>query len=398
MKPITVISVGPGRETLLTLEARRAIDQADAVFCASRHAVLAPAEKVAPLFPFAQAYESIRSARADGLAVAVLVSGDAGIFSLTPRLVEQFGPEALRILPGVSAMQAFSAALAAPWQDAAILSAHGRALSSSVLCHAIRTHRQVFVFLDKEHNAAWIRQSLDAGGLSHVTLTLGDRLSYDDAYIGPADRHEASPLCMAYLENEQPEAGLPSIGLPDDAFLRGKAPMTKQEIRVQLLAALRLTPDAVVWDVGAGTGSVTVECARQCPLGQVFAIERKDDAVELIRQNIAYFHLLNTNVVHGRAPEALAGLPVPTHVFLGGTGRESDAILDLLEGFGKPVRVAATAVTLETVRQLHERLSRCADFDGAQIAVSRLAPLGSYTMMQAQNPVFLFSATIGGPK
>lgn len=396
MKPITVISVGPGSDELLTFEARHAIDRADVVFCASRHTVLIKPEQAAPLFPFEQAFERMQAARDDGQAVAVLVSGDAGIFSLMPRLAERFGRKALCVLPGVSALQAFSAALAVPWQDAAVISAHGRDLSPSALCHAARTHRQVFMFLDKEHDAAWIRASLDAGGLAHVTITLGDRLSYSDAYIGPIDEYTASTLCMAYLENDQPEAGLPPVGLPDEAFIRGKTPMTKQEIRTQILAALRLTSNAVIWDVGAGTGSVTVECARQCPMGHVYAIEQKEDAVTLIQQNVAHFHLLNVSVMAGHAPEALAGLPYPTHVFLGGTGRESDAILDDLEHFGKPIRVVATAVTLETVHALHQRFRQYADCTATQIAVSRLAPLGSYTMLQAQNPVFIFAATIGG--
>lgn len=396
MNPILIVSAGPGREDLLTLEARRAIDAADVVFCASRHAGLTAPDKAAMLFPFEQAFSDMEEARDAGKTVTVLVSGDPGLYSLLPRLTERFGREGVRVLPGVGALQAFSAALAEPWQDAAIVSAHGRDLTPSALCHSARTNRHVFLFLDQAHGAAWIKTSLAAGGLSHVTVTLGDRLSYADAYVGPADGREVSGLCMALLTNDHPEPGLPIIGLPDDAFIRGKTPMTKQELRTQVVAALRLTTDAVVWDVGAGTGSVTVEAARQCPLGRVYAVEQKDDALDLIRQNIAQFHLLNVDVIAGHAPEALEGMPCPTHVFLGGTGRESDAILDLLEGFGRPIRVVATAVTLETIQALHARFTRYADAQAVQIAVTRLAPLGSYTMLQAQNPVCLFAATIGG--
>ena len=396
MKPILIVSVGPGRDDLLTIEAHRAIDRADAVFCAARHAVLAQGRPTEAIFPFDAAFARMAQLREAGLEVAVLVSGDAGLYSLMPRLTAHFGTDAVHVLPGVSALQAFSASAAAPWQDAAILSGHGRPLSAGALCHAARTNRRVFLFLDQAHDPAWIRAALVSGGLTHVRLTVGDRLSYADEYVGPAAGHACSPLCMAMLENDQPESGLPPIGLPDDAFIRGKTPMTKREIRIQLLSDLRLTPDATVWDVGAGTGSVTVECARQCPLGEVIAIEQNEDALSLIRQNIAHFCLPNVSVIAGHAPEALNDLPTPTHVFLGGTGHQTDAILDLLEAMNRPIRIAATTVTLESLQNLHERFARYADATAVQLSAARLSPVGSYTMFQAQNPVFLFAATIGG--
>ena len=396
MKPILIISVGPGRDDLLTIEARRAIDCANVIFCAARHAVLAQGRPTEALFPFDAAFAHMAQLRGDGAEVAVLVSGDAGLYSLLPRLVGHFGADAVRVLPGVSALQAFSAAAVTPWQDAAILSGHGRPLSAAALCHAARTNRRVFLFLDQAHDPAWIHQALTSGGLRHVRLTVGDRLSYADEYVGPAEEHDCSALCMAMLENDQPESGLPPIGLPDDAFIRGKTPMTKREIRIQVLADLHLTPDAVVWDVGAGTGSVTVECARQCPLGQIIAIEQNEDALSLIQQNIAHFHLPGVFVISGHAPEALADLPAPTHVFLGGTGRQTDAILDLLEAMNRPIRIVATAVTLESLQNLHARFARYDDATAVQLSAARLSPVGSYTMFQAQNPVFLFAATIGG--
>ena len=165
--------------------------------------------------------------------------------------------------------------------------------------------------------------------------------------------------------------------------------MTKREIRVQVLAALQLPPDAVVWDVGAGTGSVSVECARQCPLGAVYAIERDADALALIKQNQAYFHLQNLHIVEGEAPEALCGLPAPTHVFLGGTGKRTKEICAALPA---GVRIVATAVTMESAQEFAALLP---DYEAAQIAVSRLEKVGSYRMFRAQNPVFVFSAVKG---
>lgn len=403
--PIEVVSVGPGHESLLTAQAARAIEGADVVFCAPRHAALvSDGAKVRPLSPFAAAMEQMDTLRAKGRRVAVLVSGDAGLYSLQSVLKTRFSRENLRVLPGVSALQAFMAALGLPWQNACILSAHGRALSGSALCHAVRTCGQVILFLDAAHNPAWVRAALDEGGLGQAALLVGERVSYPDQSIAPYTPRAYDALCMALVQNPAPEkglssvgplpVGLPPVGLPDDAFARGKTPMTKREIRVLLLAALALPPDAVVWDVGAGTGSVSVECARQCPLGEVYAVERDAQALEWIAGNKARFHLGNLHAVPGEAPRALCGLPAPTHVFLGGTGGACGAVFAFLRSLRKPLRVAATAVTVESAAALTAQMRSLSNFSAVQAGISRLEPVGAYTMFRAQNPVLILSGDI----
>ena len=151
----------------------------------------------------------------------------AGLYSLLEMLKRKIGGEYLRVHPGVSALQLFAARLGVSWQDAKILSAHGRALSESALCHAVRTHRQTFCFLDAAHNPAWVRESLNLGGLENVRLFVGERLSYPDERTEAYDPDATyDPLCMAYIENDAPESGLPPVGLSDEAFIRGKTPMT----------------------------------------------------------------------------------------------------------------------------------------------------------------------------
>ena len=172
--------------------------------------------------------------------------------------------------------------------------------------------------------------------------------------------------------------------------------MTKSEIRAQVMSKLRLSSDSVVWDVGAGTGSVSVECALNCPLGEVYAVERDEDALKLIGQNREKFSAFNISIVPGSAPEALEGLPAPTHVFLGGTGGETEEILKTLEGLDRTIRVCATAVTMESAELYMKLLSGYADFSAAQVAVSRLEKMGRYNMFRAQNPVFVFAATMEG--
>ena len=397
MKWIDVISAGPGGPEMLTEEARAAVQNADAVFCADRHAELVrDRNRRRALTPFASMMAELETLLDEDRRPAVLVSGDAGLYSLLPVLKKRFGSDRLRVFPGVSSLQAFCSRLCIPWQDAVILSAHGRDLMVSKLCHTVRTHGKTLILLDGEHDPNWVWNALRAGGLETARLTVGERISYSDERISPYERRKYDDLCVALIENDLPEAGLPAIGLPDEAFVRNKTPMTKREIRIQILASLGLPPDAVVWDVGAGTGSVTVECARQCPLGRVFAVERDEDALKLIRANTEKYCLQNVEIAAGAAPEALKGLPVPTHVFLGGTGGRTREILNALKVLNAPIRLCATAVTMESAWAYTELLGKYKGFSAAQIAVSRVEPVGESRMLRAQSPVFVFSGDIGG--
>ncbi len=397
MNWIDVVSAGPGNEDLLTAQARRTLDEADAVFCADRTQTMVGNPAVCRhLTPFSKALEDMETLRAEGLRVAVLLSGDAGLYSMLPLLSERFGREALRVHPGVSSLQAFCARLGIPWQQARILSAHGKQLTPSALCHTVRSGRMTLLLLDAEHNPRWIRQSLKDGGLENADITVGERISYPDECIGPWEDREYDPLSVALIENRTAGWTPRAFALPDDAFIRGKTPMTRREIRAQVAAELNLIPDAVIWDIGAGTGSVTVECALQCPFGRVYAVERDPDALKLIEENIRQFHLQNVDVVAGSAPKALENLPAPTHVFLGGTGGHAAEILALLEKLDTPVRLCGTAVTLESIRVFFDLLQKKKNFSAVQIAVSRTELMGGYHMLRAQNPVFVLSADLCG--
>ncbi len=393
---IDVISAGPGNEDFLTIQAVKILDEAQIVFCASRNEnLVVSADKLRPLTPFSAALEEMDALRKKGLRIAVLLSGDAGLYSLLPVLREHFGPDALQVCPGVSSLQAFCARLCVPWQEARILSAHGRELTPSALCDTVRNSRITLLLLDRDHDPQWIRQSLDNGALNHTTITVGERISYPDEQIGPFEDREYDPLCVALIRNDQTEKSTRFFGLPDDAFARGKTPMTKKEIRAQIASELNLPRNAVVWDIGAGTGSVTVECALQCPLGEVYAVERDPDALNLIQENLKRFALQNVHVVSGNAPEVLEDFPVPTHVFLGGTRGNAGQIISLLDQFGKAIRLCGTAVTLESMQEYFDLLRNRKDFSAIQVAVSRVEPVGDYHMLRALNPVFVFSAEVG---
>ena len=394
MNSIDVLSMGPGDLALTAPMALQLLKEAETVYCADRFAFLVPEQKRRPFLPLSTALDDMAKEASAGKKLAVLVSGDAGFYSLLALLKKRFGGEKLNVIPGISSVSAFCAKLAVGWQDAKIISAHGRPLKSAALCHEARTHSKTVLLLDAENDPNRVRELLDQGDLKDVKLTVGENLSYEDERIGPYEPRQYADLSILLIENPCPEGGLPPVGMSDDLFLRAKVPMTKREIRIQILSELRLTPDATVWDVGAGTGSVSVECARQCPYGTVYAIEREEDALSLIRQNAARFHAENIVPGPGEAPGALAGLPAPTHVFLGGTGGKTQEIVKLLEDFKTDIRLCATAVTLETEEELMRILGGLEDFQAAQIAVSRIEKLGNYHMRRANNPVTVFTANI----
>ena len=396
MNRLRVIGAGPGGAGFLTAAAAEAIAGADVVWCAERHAALVPPGKHRPLLPFGAAIDGMEAALREGQRCAVLLSGDPGLYSLLPRLKERFGEEGLSVLPSVSSVQVLCAALGTGWEDARILSAHGRALSPSALCYSVRAHPKTMVLLDGEKNPHWVRAALDGGGLKDLPFVVGERLCCEGECVASYEEREYDPLSVAFIANDTPEPGLPPVGIPDGEFIRGKTPMTKREIRRQIVGELGLRPDSVVWDVGAGTGSVSIECSGQCPLGSVFAVEREEEALSLIGKNRERFFAQNLIAVSGEAPEALSGLPLPTHVFLGGTGGRAREILDFLSCLGTRIRLVATAVTVENAAFYTEALSGYGDFTAAQIAVSRLFPAGGIHLLRAENPVFVFSATLEG--
>lgn len=187
-------------------------------------------------------------------------------------------------------------------------------------------------------------------------------------------------------------------GLPDDAFCRDKVPMTKEEVREAAICKMHLTPDAVVYDIGSGTGSIAVEMARLSDNLTVYAIERKQEAVALIEKNCTKYGLANVKVICGEAPGALTGLPVPTHAFIGGSNGSLKEILTDLYRKNPHMRVVVTAITLETVGVVSSILNEfpVEQEEIIQMSVSRAKKAGRYHLMQAENPVFILSFYFAG--
>lgn len=181
------------------------------------------------------------------------------------------------------------------------------------------------------------------------------------------------------------------IGIPDERFIRGKVPITKEEIRVVTLAKLQLDLDCIFWDVGAGTGSVAIEAALICGRGKVYAIEKNPEAIDLIKKNCTAFGVKNLRIVLGEAPEALKSLPKPNRVFIGGSGPYTQEILEkVVESIKSPGVIVMNSITLETIfsaLQFFDSKGLTSEIVCVNISTAKAA--GSKRMMVAKNPVYI---------
>ena len=326
--------------------------------------------------------------------IGVLLSGDTGFYSGAKRLWALLEDHEVVTLPGISSLSYFCAKLHTDWQDVKIVSAHGR--SHNVVGEIQRSGR-TFALTGGSTKAQDICRELTGRGLGDVTVSVGERLSYPDERVVSGTAAELAEETFADLSvllavNPRPVTRpWNGSGLPDDAFLRGNVPMTKEEVRALALSKLRLAERHVVWDVGAGTGSVSVECALSCPAGRVFAVEKKEEALSLLEENRERFHAANLSIVGGTAPEALKDLPATDRVFIGGTSGELGEILDVIFDKNPAARVVCTAVTLETVAEAARLFAHLEGADMVQVSATRTRSAGRYHLMDAQNPVWIFS-------
>ncbi|GAA3503562.1 bifunctional cobalt-precorrin-7 (C(5))-methyltransferase/cobalt-precorrin-6B (C(15))-methyltransferase [Streptomyces prasinosporus] len=363
------------------------------------------AERVV-LGPLAPALDTVGRYVAEERPVVVLASGDPGFFGIVRALAERFGAERLDVRPGVSSVAAAFARVGLPWDDAVVVSAHGRDPRTAVnLC---RAHPKVAVLTGPGAGPAELGAALAGhcpGRLLVVASALGDPGRERVERVTPAEAaaRDWGPavsvvLCLDPSRAPGPArtvaggvAGRPAgWALEEAGFTHRDSMITKFEVRALALARLGPRPGELVWDVGAGSGSVAVECAR---LGAaVTAVEKAPDGVERIRANAAA-HGVDVRVVHGAAPAVLSGLDRPDDpdaVFVGGGGRELPAVVTACARRARRTVVVAVAA-LDRVPAAREALTGAGfTCDGVLLQSSRLAPLpGDVTRLAATNPVFL---------
>ena len=409
MRKVTIIGAGPGNPDLLSRAALDAIDIADVVIGAHRAlaGIDVPPDVVrCELVKTADIVAALTDAASWQRAVVVM-TGDVGLFSGARRLVEALSGDAqvdVRVIPGISSASYLAARLARPWQDWRFASAHG--VACDIVAEAERAG-ELFLVTSGGEDPSRLSGELVQAGFGDARVTVAERLSYPDERITCATASEIAgqtfdDLNVMLIEFAYRAASsrwpYASSGIPDELFIRGDVPMTKQEVRAVALAKLRLTATDTVWDVGAGTGSVSIEAALVARAGSVWAVERNAAGVRLIRENADAFGCGNVHAVPGVAPEALAKLPVPDAVFVGGSAGELPSIVEAALEKNSQVRLCVPCVTVETLTEACALLSgsRFKGFEACQVSAARAEAVGSHHLMKAQNPVFLVSARGAG--
>ena len=398
-RKLAIVGIGMGNRDNMTVEAQKACMEADLLIGAGRmlEQIAEPGKPVFVSYKPQEIYEYVMN-HPEYEKIALLQSGDLGFYSGAKKLMEIFAEEEMEVYPGISSVVYLCDRLHMSWEDVVLVSQHGRYAN---LIGKIRKNKKVFALLGKGSMVNELCQKLTEYQMDQVVLHVGQDLSYPTEQIRTGFASELrtqsfADLCVVLLENQNPDTVV-THGMEDEAFLRAKVPMTKSEVRSISLSKLRLAKDSVVYDVGAGTGSISIEAALQAEDGYVYAIEKKEEAVTLMRENQKKFAVDNLEIVEGLAPEALESLPAPTHVFVGGSSGNMKTILELVLKKNPSVRIVINCIALETVAESLDCVKTLPvkEVDIAAVSIGKSKEIGKYHMMMGQNPVYVISCTGG---
>lgn len=395
-RQVALVGIGMGGADTRTLAAEHAIAEADCLIGARRMLELAAATGKVQHIAVAAADIAACIRNSPERRFAVLLSGDVGFYSGARALLAELGDDPsmdITVLPGIGSLQYFCARLQRPWEDVRALSLHGRDCN---FVGEVRRSSAVFALVGGRDGVKNALGRLCEAGLGRLQVHVGERLGYPDEKISHGSAAELmaqewDALSVVLVENQAADGCIVTHGLPDEAFDRDETPMTKSEVRSISLSKLALNQSAVVYDIGSGSGSVSVECALQALRGRVYGIEMNERAIALSRQNAAKFALNNLEIIPGKAPEAFEALEAPSHAFIGGSSGSMRSIISSLLKKNPQVRIVVNTVTLETLAELTE-IAKEFDFcDIVEVSISKPRTLGRYRLMTAQNPVFIFT-------
>ncbi|MBZ8179964.1 precorrin-6y C5,15-methyltransferase (decarboxylating) subunit CbiE [Oscillatoria salina] len=412
MSEINVVGIGLDGAAGLTESVREIVERATLLVGSDRHLTYFPQHPALRLVlgNFTTAITEIRQRLDNSDSIVILVSGDPLFFGLGRLLLSKLPPEKLHFHPHLSSVQLAFNRLKVPWQDAKIISAHGRSLDE--LSKALQQGIDKIAILTDGKNTP--------GAIANLYLALDLPTSYDfwvcenlgateenvNCYSPETlERKTFAKLNVVVLikgeltaQNELNVKELPLIGLPDRTFLSLRdrpGLMTKREVRLVILGELALKCGQTVWDIGAGTGSVAIEIARLCPNSQVYAIEKTAMGKALIEQNCQRLQVNNVYSLHGIAPKILTDLPAPNRIFIGGSGGNLESILDFCAT--KLLTEGILVLALATLEHLNLTLNwlqnRNWNYRILQLNIARSTPVAQLTRFSPLNPVTIVNAS-----
>ncbi|WP_027716690.1 bifunctional cobalt-precorrin-7 (C(5))-methyltransferase/cobalt-precorrin-6B (C(15))-methyltransferase [Desulfuromonas sp. TF] len=399
MKKIYVIGAGVEGQEGFSGRALELVGRAEILFGGERLLALFPDFAGETVVIGSNLGEIVERLRKNERRAVVLASGDPLFFGVGRYLLRNLPEEEFEFVPNVSSVQYAFAKIKEPWDDAVFISAHGRGLKGAV--DRIVANDKAAVLTDEDNTPAAIAAELIERGRDGYAAWVCENLGTAEEKIIETDvkgllEIEAAPLNVLILIKEYEAGGdeyVPTLGIPDEEFSTIKKLITKEEIRVVTLAKLKLRHDMTLWDLGAGSGSVSIEADHLLPNGRIFAVERNPQCIEFIKENLNKFNARHVTLIEGEAPACLETLPDPDRVFIGGSGGNLWDILEAVDGrLPAGGRVVLNAVTLDTLTAANEYFDNAGyQVEVTTINIARTRPLTDYKMFEAYNPVYIIT-------
>lgn len=422
-RKVYIVGVGLGQVDFLTAQAREILERADLVYTSMRIGQgLEDILKKTVTFKVSEITSIIKRATED---LVIMVSGDTGFYSLANTIskgIQKDEVELVRI-NGISSLQYFFARIGRSYEAVKLISLHGR--EGAIVPH-VTYHREVFALTGGKNRVVDICRTLLAAGMDFIQIWVGENLGNVDKVLGEIENPEKiyclspkelierdrlepiSELSVLYLINDR--AVNPDIMLKDSDLIRGEAPMTKEEVRHLSVAKLAIQPQDIVYDIGAGTGSVSLEMAKKARESLVYAIEQKEEAFDLLERNKEKLGIYNVKSILAKAPEALESLPLPDKVFIGGSGKQMKSIVDTIiaraensyvqeegqsdKNKGRRIDFVVNTIALESLAEAQAIFSGPGfeEVDYVSLNVAKSKKVGPYHMMMANNPIYIIHA------
>ena len=403
MNEIIIAGAGSGSQEHLTPEVKNEINKADVVVLNSRFLKLIPfaqkGKKIIILDDFNETFEKIKNEyenKNKNEKILILLSGDSCFYSLLPLIKKFFENKKIKVLPGLSSLQILCAKAGEVWNDAKILSGHGRDLNAGNFLNVVERNKITIVLCDKKNSPVWLAEKLK--NFDDIEIFIGSNLGNENEIFlhgKPQDFFYKNfpELSIVLIKNNAVYSSDKKFLRDGDFFREKDIVMTNENVRAVILEKLELNSKSLFWDIGAGSGSISVSAAYENLSIEVHAVERNAKAAELISKNAAKFHLHNIKIYEGSAGKIIKNLPAPTHVFIGGSGGEMKEIFENLANLKSPVRVVIACVTLENFSQAYSIMKDLKNFEAVQISVTSSRSLNNeLTLMKANNPVLILSA------